>query len=274
MRRDSRHLRGARRTGLAAPRGSWAWLRACAPCAALVAACAAPGPPAAPTPQRPTFSSDASTTAEGTLELEAGADVDPGDAFSDPLAVKLGVGPRSEAYVAFTPLVVIERSGPDEQGFGDVSLGLRHRFWENAAADTAAALQVATKLPTAKDGLGSGEIDFLTAAALTHTADWATLNLYYELALLGDPDGRGVDDRHGLALAGSRTLFESLGGFAELAGFTGQGDPVFLTAGLTLGALAGTIVDLGLRTGLNDDAEGTALLLGFTTNVGRLSWAH
>lgn len=271
MRRGLRHPTGARRATLAGPR---AWLRACASCAALVAACAAPGPPAAPTPQRPTFSSDASTTAEGTLELEAGADVDPGDAFSDPLAIKLGVGPRSEAYVAFTPLVVIEQAGPDEQGFGDVSLGLRHRFWESAAADTAAALQVATKLPTAKDGLGSGEIDFLTAAALTHAADWATLNLYYELALLGDPDGRGVDDRHGVTLSGSRALLESLGGFAELAAFTGQGEPVFLTAGLTLGALAGTVVDLGLRTGLNDDAEGTALLLGFTTNLGRLSWAR
>lgn len=230
-----------------------------------------PGKHAA-TPQRPTVSSDTNTTAEGSVELETGLAVDPGDSFSTPSALKYGIGPISEVFLGFSPYNRVERPGNDGEGFGDVVIGGRHRFWEDGRG-TSAAVQLATKLPTSDrdEGLGSGEVDFAAAAIATHAIDAVTsVTLYYELGALGDANGAGTDAQHTLAVSGGHALDERLGVFAELAHIASPGgtDPSFATAGATYALSPGLILDCGVSLGLNDDAADAVLLAGLTMNLG------
>lgn len=242
---------------------------------ALLGACASmPDDAAGVTPQRPSFSSDTSTTAPGTFELEAGATLDPGDSAAVPMALKYGVGERTEVYVGLSPYQVLERPGEDGEGLGDTLLGLRHRFWESEA-DTSAALQLSTKLPTGDDdeGLSSGEYDLFAAGILTHAFDErSALTAYYELGFLGDPASSDVDDQHAFALALSRTLPSNYGTFFELAEVFGPHDvdPIVATLGVTKALSRSVVFDVGLALGLNDDAPDVQLLVGFTVNFGAL----
>ena len=134
---------------------------------ALAAACAAPsaswreGQDVTATPQRPTFSKNAATTAQGTVEIEAGLLRDPGDLFDTPTTLKYGLSERDELFVGFAPFKMVELPGDDGEGFGDILVGWRQRFWQQQESGTAAAWQAAVKLPTADEdeGLGSGEVD-------------------------------------------------------------------------------------------------------------------
>jgi hypothetical protein len=69
-----------------------AWL-ALALSGLVAGGCALPGRvPAAATPQRPTLSSDTSTAAPGTFELEAGAVLDDDDPWATPATLRWGWG--------------------------------------------------------------------------------------------------------------------------------------------------------------------------------------
>lgn len=225
------------------------------------------------TPQRPTLSSDTSTAAVGSFELEAGVALDPGSAFSAPVSVKYGAGPRTELFVGLSPYNYVERIGDDGGGFGDTFVGVRHRFWENAQG-TSAALRWATKLPTGaeNEGLSSGEVDFAGAGIVTHVVDDRTsVTAYYELGVLGDPTRAGTDTQHALAIAASRSLTGDLGVFAEVSQVSAPGDidPLVAIVGVTRTLRPSLVLDFGLGTGLNADAPDTVFTVGLTLNFGR-----
>ncbi len=241
----------------------------------LAGSCAGlPGGGASVTPQRPTFSSDTNTTAEGTLELESGLFLDPGDAAALPTVLKYGAGPRTELFVGLSPFNFVELPGEDARGVGDTIVGTRHRFWENDTG-TSSALQLATKLPTGdeSEGLSTGEIDFFAAGILTHVFSERTAGTaYYELGVLGDPADTDTDTRHTVAIAASHSLDDHLGLYAELAqildirGF----DPLITTLGVTRSVNPSLVLDFGLALGLNGDAPDAALVAGLTMNFGRV----
>ena len=142
---------------------------------ALAAACAAPsaswreGQDVPATPQRPTFSKNTATTAQGTVEVEAGLLRDPGDLFDTPTTIKYGLSAQDELFIGLSPFKMVELPGDDGEGFGDVTLGWRQRFWEQQDNGTSAAWMAYVKLPTADEdeGLGSGEVDGFLAGSLT-----------------------------------------------------------------------------------------------------------
>ena len=107
-------------------------LRVVLPVLLLLPACAttlAHGRPV--TPQRPTYSSDTNTTAEGTVELESGLGASRDGDLSTPNTLKYGAGERTELFVGVSPFNVVERPGGDGVGFGDLLVGVRHRFLES-----------------------------------------------------------------------------------------------------------------------------------------------
>ena len=83
-------------------------------------------PPA--TPQRPTLALDTSTTTRGTLEIEAGVAIDPGDFFDFPVVAKWGLEDTTEVFVGWSPYQRIDLPGTNGDGVGDLSIGVRHRF--------------------------------------------------------------------------------------------------------------------------------------------------
>ncbi|MEQ8768755.1 MAG: transporter [Planctomycetota bacterium] len=225
------------------------------------------------TPQRPTYSSSTTTTAYRTLELEAGLSVDPNDSVDTPTTWKYGAGSATELFVGWSPYRHLDREGADGHGPGDLSIGTRHRFWEETSGRPAAALQLATKLPTGSQsqGLSSGEVDFFAAGILSKDFEAISLTGFYQLGVLGEPDDSEVDLEHGLALAAGAPIVKELSAFAELAAIYDREqdfDSVFTTWGLALAVGPGLVLDAGAAFGLNHDAPDFQLLIGLTFNPG------
>jgi len=251
-------------------------LAACAATLGLAVAGCMQLPREAPaTPQRPTFSSDTSTTAPGTIEVEAGLYVDPSDRYAIPVSPKFGVGDRTEFFLGWEPWQRVDRKGGAEDGIGDLFGGVRHRLRDEDELRPSVATQLSGKLPTASEsrGLGTGEVDVFLAGILTKNLRLATLTGFYQLGILGDPVGNGLDVEHGLALAGTVPLEQRLSGFVEIAArLVGEQDreEVFGTAGVAYARRPGLVFDAAFSAGLTDDAPDWVLLLGVTTNLGEL----
>ena len=224
-----------------------------------------------PTPQRPTLSSDTTTTYAGSLEVEGGILADPGDDLTVPTTVKYGIDDTTEVFVGATLFRAVDVAGNDDAGFGDMLVGARHRFWEVVDGPSAAA-QISAKIPTADDsaGLGSGELDYFAAGIFNASwEDTVSFTGYAEIGLLGDPTG-GTDVQQLFALAPSLALNEDLTLFGEFSFLLvdGGADPALLTLGLARALEDGTVADYGLVFGLNDEAPDLAVFIGFTTNLG------
>src|SRR5688572_14553411 len=246
----------------------------------LAPGCAAPaaswreGQDIAATPQRPTFSRNTSTTAQGTVEIEAGLMREPGEQFATPATLKYGLSPRDELFVGFTPFKMVELPGDDGEGFGDVLVGWRQRFYEMESEPATVAWQAALKLPTADEdeGLGTGEVDGFLAGILTFAQERWTGTGYAQFGLLGEPDDSGVDHQEAIAGVFDMGLANTNAGVvAELAGvFTPERDleEVFTTLGVNWSPLPGVVFDTGVLLGLSDDAPDFQYFVGTTRNLG------
>lgn len=237
-------------------------------------------PRSSPTPQRPTFSSDTSTTAHGTAELEAGVGIDPRDSFDSPLSLKFGLSEASEIFVGWSPYQWVERSGVDARGGSETLVGMRQRFLDESedSLRPSAAVQLATKLPTGseKQGLSTGEVDFFAAGILTRTFTDTTVTGFYQLGFLGEPDDSDYDLEHGLAMAAATPAFENTSLFGELAAVVSpeqDREEVFTTLGMSYSLSDSLVLDAAVVVGLSSDAPDLQVLLGFTQNLGSVtSW--
>jgi len=232
------------------------------------------------TPQRPTVSSDTSTTKAGTVELEAGGDVDPGDGFTVPMTLKAGYDDSRELYVTWNayekydeaPQLADQTNPPDAEGVGDVYVGLRERFWSAPDVDSTAAFLAELKLPTAEDDIGTGEVDFRAALIANRAWDRVALNGFYRLGLLGDPDDDGIDLEHTFTLTASGAITGPLGAFAEVAAIVSEDqdtDEVFTTAGFAWALAPSVVLDVGAVVGLSKDAPALRFIGGLTWNFGK-----
>jgi len=224
------------------------------------------------TPQRPTVSFDTSTTAPGTVEVEAGVNVDPNDAFDSPTTVKFGTGERSELFVGYSPFQYLRLPGPDADGGSDLVLGTRTRLFDAADGLPSGALVLSGKLPTASaaEGLGSGQVDLRVGGVLNQQFGSVGANLFYQYGALGNPGG-GTSSEHTVTLTGSVPIAERWGGFAELAGVfvpSANVDSVFTILGATFAPEPWLVLDGGVTVGLSDDAPDLQLFFGCTHNFG------
>ncbi|MCK5945460.1 MAG: hypothetical protein KAI24_25945 [Planctomycetes bacterium] len=242
----------------------------------VAAACAVAGcqlPHQRPvTPQRPTVSFDTNTTAEQTFELETGVNVDPGDFFDTPNTLKYGTGERTELFVGWSPLQVLQQPGEDADGSSDVVLGARHRLIDGDDAVPAAAVVLSGKLPaaSANNGLGSGEVDLRVAGVLNQTYGDVNANLFYQYGALGQPAG-GTTSEHTLTLTLGRPINDRLGAFLELGGIfvpASNTDALFAITGATWAASPSLVFDGGVNIGLSDDAADLQVFVGCTWNLG------
>ena len=228
------------------------------------------------TPQRPTFSSNTQTTSEDTFELEAGLNADPDDTSNVTTLLKYGLSPTSEVFVGLVPYKHIEEDsqGDTQQGLGNTTVGVRHRVWESDGG-LSGAYQFLTKLPTADedDELGSGEIDFFGAAILTQDLGALDVTGFYQLGILGETDDDGTDTSHLLALASSLPITDPMGLFAEITGIYSprRDDLAFATFGATYSLSQSTMLDFGMRVGLNADSPDAVFIFGVTTNFGHIA---
>ena len=236
--------------------------------AGLLAGCALPeGEPA--TPQRPTYSFSPATTAAGTWELEAGAQLSPLDDYGEiPSTLKYGVDEHTEAALTVSPLTSVDHSS----GIGDTTLAWRHRFLDAEGRRPAVAWQAQLKLPTADEnrGLGSGHTDgwlALTAGGTSGAFGW---NAYAQAGALGQ-EHEDADFEGDLALVGSYTLDATNAFFAELSDRrVPEQDSVVdqLRLGHYITVRPDLVLDWSVWLPASDDAPDTIFAVGLTRNFG------
>lgn len=226
---------------------------------------------------RAAFGSDTWTVEAGRVEVEFGVTADPKDDTLDtPLTLKWGAGEATEIYVDLSPYQYADlRGGLDAEGFGDMALGVRHRFLEQTEVRPSAAVQFQTKLPTGNEpaGLSSGAIDFFTAGILTKDFDGVAATAFYELGVIGKAEGSGsgTEFQHSFAFVTEVIMGHNWGVYGEAVAIlapTQNLEQFALGGGVSFHVVKRLAWDVGLSVGLNDDTPDLQIFAGFTWGVG------
>ncbi len=253
------------------------WRIACAVAAFALwpaLACAAEAPSA--TPFRPDVAAGAALSEPGWLDVEFGVQRLGGTgtprrdslpylaklAFSEDWGVSLG----GEARVRTGP-----SGGPSLRGGGDTVLTLKHRA--ASGDDSAFGVEAGIKLPTAKNGLGSGKRDYSLLGIYSADLDggWH-IDANLGAVRLGAADP-GQGRNQGLwALGASYALGPKWSLATDISGSAQRGTTA---ASQWLGAVSYSwskrvVLDFGLARGLSDAAPKRSVFAGMTVLLGKL----
>lgn len=230
------------------------------------------------TPFRPTVTSGANISAPGWLELEFGGQRLGDNGFdarnSWPYLLKYSLNDRfavllgGDSYVSVAPA-----QAPALSGHGDTTLTLKYKA-PDAPEELSFGLETTVKLPTAGDGLGSGERDYSVKGI--YGIDLAG-GLHLDTNLMATRLG-GVSDDQGQyqwawAAALSRQVGEAWTLAADLSGTNQQGAPStaqFLAAA-SYAASKRLVLDAGFAAGLNSDTPKFTVFAGLTVLIGKLN---
>jgi len=247
----------------------------------LGAACVGPGDvgTAVVHNQRPFVSTDSKTTKASHLEVEAGAQIDPGEAVDTPVFLKYGLAERTEAFAGMSVYRMVDRDEalPDGSGFGDSWLGLRQRLRDRDMYYPGFGFELLMKLPSASEskGLGTGEIDAFGAISASQTYEGNNVTAFYRGGILGETTDAGFDAQHTFALA-VRTPFEKRFTFLGEAAYVWTPEQDWeeptLYGGISYLLDDFTLFDIGLRLGAGD-APDFQLVFGLSRTLGLLDFA-
>ena len=235
------------------------------------------GGPQSATPQRPTFTSDASTAAPGTMELEMGTAAWSGF-FALPVLLKYtpnsgsGLLHQTEFGLAFDAVSSIGM-GPDRMTeFGDrIGVILRRPVYSSGPVAFAVA-PAATFLLRGDEGARIGATGI---AAFGFGSNGAAVNAGWSSATHSSPTNPAHD--YFVAADFSRTLGTS-GALSRLSPFAGvlyqdttlDSASVSLGQGLSYRARPNWVLDLGVyEHGFSQGTRDYQVLVGFTINLGR-----
>ena len=239
----------------------------------MAGAAAAQDDPAV-TPYRPSVSSPAQLPAVGQLEFEAGllAIGDHGArrdsmpvlfklAFSEQWGVLLG----GEAHVA-----AHDDTGMALHGVGDTSIVLKRAF--ALEQGSALGLELSAKVPTAKDGIGSGKADYEVNTIYSHDIAQVHMDANANLTRLGAWEPGSGRYQSGLSASFSMPVNAQWGATAELSGT--HRSAVRGTAQVLLAAAYSPnprlTIDVGVAHGLNAASPAWSLFSGVVLPLARL----
>ncbi len=226
------------------------------------------------TPYRPSVSTPAQLPAPGQLELELGgvsARTADGQRGGLPYTLKLAFSEQWGMVVGGEAFVTQPNDdGTRGRGLGDTQLVLKRAFLVDS--DTAFGLELGAKLPTAKDGIGSGKADYSVNGI--YSRDLGPLHMdanlnYTRLGVADDGGGRG---QTGWAAAFSLPLGARWGALTELSGSHrgGAGDPAQLLLAATFSPSKRLTFDFGAAKGLNRAAQDWSVFSGVVLPLARL----
>jgi hypothetical protein len=246
----------------------------------LLAACAAALPVATHAaddlnvlPYRPSVSTPAQLPVPGQLEFELGglSSGEPdGHRASLPYTFKLAFNRDWGVLVEGDAFVSAHTENGRVRGIGDTSLVLKRAFIVDDA--TAFGLELAARLPTARDGIGSGKTDW-TANAI-YSQDFGKLHLDLNLneTRLGAPDPGASRMQAGASAAFSHEVGERWTATAEWSGTHNPGAPstAQVLAALSYAPSKNLVVDVGFTHGLNPGSPRWSFFAGFVAPLARL----
>lgn len=229
------------------------------------------------TPFRPTVTSGANLSAPGWLELEFGGQRLGGNAADQrnswPYLLKYSLNDRfalllgGDAYVNVAPA-----QAPPFSGRGDTSLTLKYRA-PDAVEGSSFGLEATVKLPTALDGIGSGQRDYslkgIFGIDLPHAFHLDTNLMATRLG------GVAVDQGNyqwTWAAAVSRQIGDAWTLAGDISGTNQRGAPStaqFLSS-VSYAVNKRLVIDGGFAVGLNSDTPKFTLFTGLTVLLGKV----
>jgi hypothetical protein len=246
--------------------------------AALMLACAVPAVLAqelsAITPYRPSVSSPAQLPTPGQLEFEAGAlstrsDGDRRDslpvlfklAFSEQWGLLVG----GDAYVAAR-----DGDGARTRGFGDTNLILKRAFVVDST--TAFGLELSAKMPTAKNGIGSGSADYEMNTIFSKDIGKVHMDANANLTRLGAWDPGTGRNQTGLSASFSTEVAEHWGATAEVSGThrSHADNTAQLLAAAAYSPSKQMTIDVGVAHGLTAASPNWSLFAGLVVPLAKL----
>lgn len=184
-------------------------------------------------PNRPDLGASGCTTLPGqvlaewsSVDWERSDDADEREdrVSAGDLALRIGVGPRTEVQLGWTALTQVRTRDKATgavtrvRGTGDVRLGVRQNVIGPDGEELSFAIEPAVTLPVGDAGIGGG--DWSAALVLPVNTDlggdWS-LALTPEIEAEVDEDGDGRHARYGAAVGLGRALGETLTAVGEFA---------------------------------------------------------
>jgi hypothetical protein len=225
------------------------------------------------TPYRPSVSTPAQLPVPGQLEFELGglSSGDPeGHRTSLPYTLKLAFNRDWGVLLEGDAFVSAHGDNGRARGIGDTSVVLKRAFVVDDA--TAFGLELAARLPTARDEIGSGKTDWTINTIYSQDFGKLHLDLNLNETRLGAPDPGASHMQSGLSAAFSHPLDERWTATAEWSGTHNPGAPSTTQA---LAALAyapdkNLSIDFGFTHGLNGASPRWSFFTGFVAPLARL----
>ncbi|MDC8758182.1 transporter [Janthinobacterium fluminis] len=224
-------------------------------------------------PYRPSVSSPAQLPLAGQLELELGvlnAKTGAARRTSLPYTLKLAFNEQWGVLLGGEAHVSARDGAARASGAGDTTLVLKRAFLVDAA--TAFGLELAMKMPTAKQAIGSGKRDYTVNGIFSKDAGGIHIDTNLNLSRLGDEaDGAGRTQT-GLSAALSMPLAPQWGASAELSGTRrrGAGHTAQLLLAATYSPSKQLVIDFGVAHGLSRTTPDWSLFGGVVLPLGRL----
>lgn len=232
-------------------------------------------------PYRPTVTDPASLTFPGFLEMEVGGAPSHGGeqarrAFSTPIVLKLTAPSKRLEYHVFLG-GYSQQTSPDGahlSGRGDVTPGLQYLLLAQSPHTYDIAARVEYKIPTAKQGIGTGKTDY--DLLLLASKDYnKTLHGDFNLGVYqqGRMSGQGFATQYLASGVLNTKLSKTLTLQDELYGYSGNSEGGTIVSTLhAIGYQPSRVLafDAGVDIGISHAAPRYTLLFGSTFFVGHL----
>lgn len=220
----------------------------------------------AATPQRPSVSVNTATVPAAGFEMEAGAEVYDGGAGL-PVLLKYGVTRRTEIELGIDLVRSADLGSGTLASFGDVAPRVRARLIERS--DVSFAVMGSVKLPTAKDGVGSGHPDIGATAIVSVPLDAFSLDANLWVSALGRGGSSSLGQIQGVVTL-NLPASGPWSGFVEVAGqgTAGQGTGTFLDAGVGYAPTRRTVLDAAVGRGWSHGYPDWYATVGWTVLFG------
>lgn len=155
------------------------------------------------------------------------------------------------------------------EGFGDVTIRVKHNLWGNDGGQTAFALMPYLKIPTNSNDLGNNDVEFgLNAPLAIDLGDGYGLGLMSRIDVLKDADDSGYH----AAFANMATVgvpwTDEIGSYYEIYTERGTDDGdrwiVTFDTGVTYALSDNTQLDSGINIGLTEAATNYEPFIGIS----------
>lgn len=192
-----------------------------------------------------------------------------------PVNLKLGLTSSTDLQVVIDSYVrhkVTDRTTNTQDrtdGFGDVTVRLKHNLWGNDGGATALALMPFVKLPTNSNGLGNDAVEFGIIVPLAiGISDHIGIGLMTEVDFLEEADGEGLSPTFVNTAVLGVDLSDRVGIYTELFTEKSIEDDtdwvVTFDAGLTYAVSDDVQLDAGVNLGVTDAADDVNVFVGLS----------